>query len=368
MLRSMELKQEIDELTVKIKGLISKKREVPEDVQDKLRAKIEEYKTQKAAEAAAKNNSAKGEETMDKKVFAKALKSALLGNDTELRKILNTAAGNNGAISADGGYLVPSELLGLAENNAVGVDLRPYCTTITVSTRAGSVPTIDYGQTLALTAFDENNSITEKKAAFGSVSFSLASKGAVIPVSRELLMDAQTDVLAVIGKLLNRVYMKDVNGGILTAAATAATAAGTPSYMKSKDTIDKIKRAINTLPLDAGANAIVVMPQASFAALAEVTDKNDRYLLARDAFDNTIRQIDGHPIVVVEDGDMTALNILVGDFRAMYHIAWPDLEIMSSAEAGFDKNSVHVRAVCRHTSICTYAAAFKKIVASALEQ
>ncbi len=368
MLKSMELKQEIDELTASINDKIEKRLTVPEDVQDALKAKIAEYKAQKAAEAAAKDNSVEGEDIMDKKVFSKALKAALLGNDSELRKLYNTPAGNNGAVSADGGYLVPSELLGLAENNAIGVDMRQYCTVVPVSTRAGSVPTIDYSQTLALTAFDENNSITNKKAAFGSVSFSLASKGAVIPVSRELLMDAKTDVLAVVGKLLQRVYMKDVTTGILSAALSAATSAGTPSYMASKDTINAIKTAINTLPIDAGANAIVVIPQASWAALANVADNNGHYLLARDAFDNTIRQIEGRPVVVVEDGNLTALNIVVGDFRAMYHIAWPDLEIMSSAEAGFEKNSVLVRAVCRHTSICTYAAAFKKITASNLSQ
>ena len=362
MLKSMELKQEIDELTASINDQIEKRLMVPEDVQDALKAKIAEYKAQKAAEAAAKDNSVEGEDIMDKKVFSKALKSALLGNDAEIKKLLNLAAGNNGAVSADGGYLVPSELLGLAENNEQAVDMRRYCTTIPVSTRAGSVPTIDYGQNVVLTAFDENNSITEKKAAFGSVSFSLASKGAVIPVSRELLMDAKTDVLAVVGKLLNRVYMKDVNTGILTAATSAATAAGTPATVGIKATIDAIKAAINTLPLDAGNNAIIVMPQATWALLANTVDKNDRYLLAQDAFGNTIKQIEGHPIVVVEDGELATRTILVGDFRAMYHIAWPDLEIMSSAEAGFAKNSVYVRAVCRHTSICTYAAAFKKII------
>jgi HK97 family phage major capsid protein len=108
------------------------------------------------------------------------------------------------------------------------------------------------------------------------------------------------------------------------------------------------------------------MPQATWAALANAVDKNDRYLLARDAFNNTIREIEGRPVVVVENGELTALTILVGDFSAMYHIAYPDLEVMASAEAGFAKNSVLVRAVCRHTNICTYAAAFKKIVAVAL--
>jgi len=350
MLKSMEIRQEIDELTAQIQDKINKKLTVPEDVQSALEAKIREYKTQKAAEDAAKNEN-KGEEKMDKKVFGKALKAALLGNDAELKKLYNTAAGNNGAISADGGYLVPQELLGLKENNGVGVDLRDICTVVNVSTRAGSVPTIDYGQNVSLTAFDENNAITETKAAFGSVSFSLASKGAIIPVSRELF---------------GRVYRKDVNTAILTAATSAATAAGTPANVKSLATIDAIKAAINTLPIDAGTNATVVMPQATWAALANAVDKNDRYLLARDAFNNTIREIEGRPVVVVENGELTALTILVGDFSAMYHIAYPDLEVMASAEAGFAKNSVLVRAVCRHTNICTYAAAFKKIVAAAL--
>ena len=364
MLKSMELRQEIDELTAEIKNKIAACQEVPEELQAKLESTIMEFKTQKAAESAAKSI-VKGEEKMDKKLFNSALKKALLGNDTELKTIYNTAAGNNGAINADGAYLVPQELLGLKENNGLGVDMRDYCTVINVGTRAGSVPTIDYGQTLALTAFDENNAITEKKAAFGSVSFTLASKGAIIPVSRELLMDANTDVLAVIGKLFSRVYKKDVNTALLTAATSAATAAGTPANMASKATVDAIRSAINTIPLDAGSNCIVVMPQASWAGLANVCDKNDRYLLAQDAYGNTIRQIQGRPVVVVEDGELATRTILVGDFSAMYHIAYPDLEVMSSAEAGFEKNSVLVRAVCRHTNICTYAAAFKKIVAVA---
>jgi len=365
MLKSMEIKQEIDELTAQIQDKINKRLTVPEDVQNALEAKIHEFKTQKAAEDAAKNSNVKGENKMEKKLFNKAMKAALLGNDAELRKLYNSAEGNNGAVSADGGYLVPQELLGLKENNGAAVDMRNYCTVVEVGTRSGSVPTIDYGQNVSLTAFDENNSITETKAAFGSVSFTLASKGAIIPVSRELLMDAQTDVLAVIGKLFGRVYKKDVNTAILTAATSAATSAGTPDHLAAKGCIDAIKYAVNTLPLDAGNNAIIVMPQTAWALLADVCDKNDRYLLAHDAFGNTIRQIEGRPVVVVEDGELATRTIVIGDFSAMYHIAYPDLEVMASAEAGFAKNSVLVRAICRHADICTYAGAFKKVVPAA---
>ena len=60
MLKSMEIRQEIDELTAQIQDKINKKLTVPEDVQSALEAKIREYKTQKAAEDAAKNEN-KGE-------------------------------------------------------------------------------------------------------------------------------------------------------------------------------------------------------------------------------------------------------------------------------------------------------------------
>ena len=372
MLKSMEIKQEIDELTADIKAKMTAGLPVAEDVQAKLKAKIEEYKSAKADESDRKSNE-KGVITMTtfdaafKKQYSAALRNALIGKPSaEDMRILDSATGTNGATNSNGGYLVPTQLLGLKENNGAAVDLREICTVIPVHTRSGSVPTIDYGQNVVLVAFDENNALTEKTPTFGTVSFSLASKGAIVPVSRELLMDADTDVLGVVGKLLKRIYMKDVNTGILTAALSAATSKGTPSYMASKDTINAIKTAINSLPLDAGGNATVIIPQASWAALANVADNNGHYLLARDAFDTTIRAIEGRPVIVVEDGELTALNILVGDFSAMYHIAYPELEIASSEEAGFAKNSVLVRAVCRHTSICTYAGAFFKITASNL--
>ena len=368
MLKSMEIRQEIDELTAFIKAKMNKGLPVPGDAQKKLEAKISEYKSVKAAETARKSNDIGGDIMIERKQYSNALRKALIGKaDAEAMRILNSAAGNNGAVSADGGYLVPTELLGLKENNGMAVDLREICTVIPVHTRSGSVPTIDYSQSVTLSSFDENNALdATQTAAFGTAAFTLASKGAVIPVSRELLLDAETDVLAVIGKLFQRVYKKDVNKGILAAALTAATSKGTPSYMASKDTIDCIKKAVNSLPLDAGANATIIMPQASWAALANVSDNNGHYLLARDAFDNTIRQIEGRPVIVVEDGELTALNVLIGDFTAMYHIAYPDLEVASSEEAGFASNSVLVRAVCRHTSICTYAGAFFKVTASNL--
>ena len=358
MLKSMEIRQEIDELTAAINDKISNKLEVTADESARLQALMDEFKSVKSAEDSAKKV-IKGEKTMDKKEMKAALKSFLRGEKTEY---FDTAAGNNGAVTADGGALVPSELLGLAENNGVAADLRSICTVIPVSTRTGSVPTIDYGQTMVLTAFDENNSITEKKAAFASVPFTLASKGAIVPVSRELLWDANSDVLAVVGKLFNKVYMNTVNGAVLTAATTGLTAITAATAAAA---IDKVKEAVIGLPLASAGKAHVVMNQATYAKLALAKDGDNRYLLARDANNATIPMIEGAPVIVCEAKDLANDTIVVGDFSAIYHVENPGLEIMSSEEAGFAKNSVLVRIIARFADINTYAGAFAKITISA---
>ena len=363
MLKSLEMKTEIKSLREEIQALIDQKEAVPVEMQNKLQDALSDYEKQLEVEAAAKNSKNKGENNMDKKSFNAALKSYLLGiKNEDTAKFFNTATGQNGTVDADGGVLIPSELLDLKENNGINNDLRSLTTAIAVGTRSGSVPIIDYSQTVTLTDFDENNAIAEKKAVFTSTKFNLASKGAIIPVSRELLMDAKTDVMAVIGKLFNRVYVKAVNKEILSAAKAAVDAtAKTVTAVASKEGLDAIKAAVISLPLDAGANATIVMNQKTFAAMAVVSDNEGRYLLARDANGNTIRQLEDRPVIVVENDELGDNTVLVGDFRAMYHIAYPELEVAADESAGFRNNSVLVRAICRFTDINTYTAAFTVI-------
>lgn len=365
MLKSITMKRDIDALKDEIKAFIEKKEAVPAEKQKELEDKLTAYSEQKALEAEAKKKSyLKGENKMDKKRFNAALKNFLLGRavtDTEYATYFeDKVAGQNGAVAADGGVLVPEELLSLRENNGVGVDLRAITTAIPVTTRAGTVPCIDYGQDVELTDFEENTEIVQKKGVFTSVKYTLASKGAIIPVSRELLLDANSDVLAIIGKLFNRVYGTTVNKDICAKVLAAAKETNIAA-MNTVVTVDAVKKAIIELPLDAGSGATVVMNQATWAGLALAKDKQDRYLLSRDANNAAVKEIEGRPIIVVEGSNLADNTILVGDFSALYHIAYPSLEVASSEEAGFTKNSVLVRAVCRFTDISVYDKAFVKL-------
>lgn len=363
MLKSEEIKAEMTKLQDEIKAMAEKGESVPAEMSEKLKSLLVEQGKAEAMEEMAKNKVVKAEigGKMDRKQINAALRKFLLNDDVEAKKILATAAGQNGATAADGGVLVPEELLNLKGNNKVVTDLREIATPISVHTRSGSVPIIDYSQAVKLTDFDENNEITQTKAAFTSAKFSLASKGAIIPVSRELLADADADVLSIIGTLFNRVYIRQLNTEILAAVTGATPTTATVAAIASKAGIDAIKSAVNSIPLDAGANASIVMNQYTFAELANAADKNDRYYLAQDANGETIKRIEGRPIVVVENACLANGAVVIGDFSAIYHIAYPELEVASSEEAGFTKNSVLVRAIARFQDLNTYASAFQMV-------
>lgn len=363
MLKSVEIKQEMVNLQAQIKELTDKGEAVAPELVAQYKEKKDEYiaALEKEMEEKKVTQPVIIDAASKKAMFNQSLKNALMGiKDENFDKFFNVAKGQNGANGADGGYLIPEEFLPLAELNLGGVDLRAIVTNVPVTTRSGKVPIVNYDdQTLGLVDFDENNEITESKATFGSASFNLSSKGAIIPVSRELLLDANSDVLAIISNVFGKVYSHAVNKAI-TALVETDTTDGKQTTTDLNDAVDKIKTAVITTKTAFGGPTIVV-GKAAWAKLALAKDAQKRYLLARDANNSTIKAIEGCTVLVVDDNDMSANTVLVGDFSAIYHIAFPSLEIASSEHAGFNKNSVFVRAVCRFTNLDVYKEAFTQI-------
>ena len=290
MLKSTECKQEMVALQAQIQDLTSKGEAAPQELLDQFEAKKNEYiaALEKEMEDKKLTQPVITDVTASKALFNKSLKSALLGiKDENFDKFFNTASGQNGAVGADGGYLIPEEFLPLAELNLGGVDLRAIVTNVPVTTRSGKVPIVNYDdQTLGLVDFDENNEITESKATFGSASFNLSSKGAIIPVSRELLLDANSDVLAIISNVFGKVYSHAVNKAI-TALVETDTTAGKQTTTDLNDAVDKIKTAVITTKTAFGGPTVVI-GKKSWAKLALAKDAQKRYLLARDANNSTI--------------------------------------------------------------------------------
>lgn len=353
MLKSEELKIEFNELQQSIQALVDAHQEVPAEMVEELSSLKAEYENLQNAELTAKNVQNLEDNKMEQK-FNEQFKNYLLGDKDAF---MDTANGNHTAAPTAGGALVPQELLGLAELNADATDLRQVCTVINASSGSGKIPAINYGQTCALVAFDENDQMTEKAATFVSVPYTMASKGAIIPVSRELINDANVDVVATVGRLFNAVYIADVNTSICGVAETAA--AVTPAQCANvAAAIDEIKKQVIALP---GMAKTVVIPKSIWGAMAIEKNGVKGYLLAKDANGATVKQIEGAQVMVVDDACMTAKTVLVGDFSTVYHVEAPGIEVASSEEAGFARNSCLVRCVARYIDKAVFGAALAKI-------
>ncbi len=367
MLKSMDAMQKVNDLRAAIKAKTEAKEEVtPEEIAG-LQAAWDEYNKAMEDEASAKFKSKEGKNKMDRKLFNKALKKFIINpKDSEALKMIDAATGNNGSVAEDGGVLIPEEFLDLVENNVNTVDLRPLVTPITVGTRAGRVPIIDYSQKIELVDFEENNAIQKAKAVFSSAKFSLASKGSIIPISRELVWDSKTDVVSVVAKLFGIVYVKSVASAIVAKAIAGTNSAkSTVTALNTVSGLDAIRAAIQKLPLGAKSNASIIINQSTWADMANTKDKQDRYLLGRDANNDTIEMIGGRPVIVVEDDTLANDTVVVGNFKAIYHIAYPELEVLSDEHAGFDTNSVEVRAIARFDDLNTFDKAFAVITKGA---
>ena len=115
----------------------------PADAVKDLEYAINAYKDAVAeAEMEAKSKQNEGEtkmNIMDKHQFNDSLKKFLLGDKT----VFDAAAGNNGAVGPDGGYLIPTELQPLFEVGVGGTTLAPICSVYNVGSRTGSIPVVD---------------------------------------------------------------------------------------------------------------------------------------------------------------------------------------------------------------------------------
>lgn len=362
MLKSIEIRNAIDELGAKIHQGIADNIDMTSAAEE-LAGLMAEYQAAVAEENTVKNEDVKEIPKMDRKQLNAELKNFLLGMPSIFNENEGDAPaplGNNGKVSADGGALIDSELQELFQVGGQGVKLVDYCSVYNVGTRAGAVPTVNFDNqdAMALVNLEECNPLEEGKMAFNATNYNLAPMGKVIPVSVQLLKEANTDVINVISNGFNVVHKRGTNKAICDAVEAVATSAG--ANLAVGAAIDAIKKQVIELPA-AAADAVVICPKAVWSALACAKDKQDRYLLSRDANGAAVKEIEGRPVLVVENTEMTAKTILVGDLSAVAHIQIGALEVASDKSAGFTRAAVMVRALQYQQEKVLFAASFAKL-------
>ncbi len=370
MKKAVELLLDLKDLGKQIKDLVASG-SYKGELDSELKALSAKYKQVLAEEAKQKENG--GNQMNKKKMKNQIFRAMLRGQDftdemkasgIELPQLLNSipATGNAEGVAARGGYLVSEEFLDVDEFG--GEVNRIPATDIPISKPSGKAPYFDREQAKAAGAFlattEELTNITETHPVYGQLTFTAVDKYGIIPVSNQLIDDADFDVVAAAGECFSIAAAAQRNIDIL--AAVAGIEGITKVYAGANKTFEDLEagKAINKAILSLkGANrrnATVVCSTDVWAKLANMTDKEGRPMLMQDINDPAVYRLYGVPVIEVEDD--TTGKCYVGNFSRVAYFNRKGIEISVDYSAGFTKNAVLVKGGKRAVAMVREPGAF----------
>lgn len=284
------------------------------------------------------------------------------------------------SIDSKGGYLVPEEQMRtLQEFRQAYVALKDYVTVITTSSISGRWPTLPY-QNLTFQNFAEMTDISEADINFGEATYSISDRGLIIPISNQIIEDADIDIMSVIGRMLAEGAVKAENTAIvdkLNALATTTTPGDNPTTTLTATTVSSHKTFNKALFKDLDAiyypQAKIFTNQDGFLYLSNLDDGNQRPLFQPDVVLPDTYRYRGKEIVVIPNGTLPNLTIgssnyapfFVGDMKAfLTFFERQGMELATSTELYFRKYATAIRAVVRWGVTVTDSNAMKALAAA----
>lgn len=370
MKKSDELKKAVNEITAKVEAAqAAEQYDDAAKLADELTATVANYKAEKAKEDAEMETFTKQAapvkdtvQTMDAKMQNRIFNKLVFERplDSEEREIYaaNRAAfnvpgtpGQVEATAAKGGYLVPTEQLNiLYEFRRMYSQLRDYCNVFTVTKPTGKFPSIG-AESGKLTSFEEITQITAHDVDFGQITWETTDYGDIIPVSNQLIADADFSIMSIIGQRLARKGVNTENYAILSAINTELS---TPTTIT---TYKQLLKAMNvTLDRAFYANTRIFLNQDAFQWLSTLEDAQNRPLLIPDVVAPDSYRFRGKEVVVVPNGVMPTVTVSSDDLAPIYVGSMSDfvgfferqgVELATSTDFMFDKYATAIRAVMR---------------------
>ena len=236
----------------------------------------------------------------------------------------------DGLKSAEGEAIIPVELMTPKEAKQDKTDLTSLVNIVNVKNASGKWSVVKLtDQTMnTVEELEENPELA--KPTFTKVNYEIKTRRGHLPVSQELIDDADYDVMGLVAKQAKNQERITKNKEIakILKTATAKSAAG----------LDGLKDILN-VELKPYYDATIVCTQSMFAALDKIKDKDGRYMLQTDITSPTGykfagRVIDVYPDDIIGDakGEMKAFIGDVGEFatlfdRAQTTVKWQDDKI-----------------------------------------
>jgi len=280
-----------------------------------------------------------------------------MSKQIDTREAINEYVRSKGAVkeragftSVEGGALIPEELLSPQITPTDEIDLSKLVNVAKVNSGAGKYPVIKKSGS-------KMNSVAElaanpelAKPKITEVKYDIATYRGYIPVSQEVIDDADYDVTSLIAEEIKDQELNTKNNTIAAVLKTATAKAVTG--------IDGLKGVFNK-DLKRVYKGKAIISASLFNALDTTKDKNGRYLLQDDITVESGKKLFGKEVIVLDD-DMigTSTGDLVGFIgdpkafatlfdRKQVSVKWVDNDVYGQLLAGyvrFDAKAVDTEA------------------------
>ncbi|MFE4764398.1 phage major capsid protein [Bacillus mycoides] len=262
---------------------------------------------------------------------------------TETREAINAYVRSKdqtraGFTSVEGGALIPEELLAPKKELVDTVDLTQYIRTVPVNRGSGKYPIIkkSNGKMVSVAELAKNPELA--KPTFAEVTYDIATYRGYIPVSQEVIDDADYDITGLIAEDIKDQDLNTKNAQIAAIFKSAPAKAVTG--------LDGLVTLLNT----GFKNVYTVKAYVSrslFNQLDLLKDKNGRYLLQDDITVASGKRVKGKEVVVLDDdiigtkaGDLVGFVGDAKEFCTLFNrkqasVKWIDNDIYGQLLAGF---------------------------------
>lgn len=251
----------------------------------------------------------------------------------------------DGFTSVEGGALIPEELLAPQMKPEDKVDLRNYVKIVPVNSSNGKYPVIakSSGKMSTVAELAQNPKLANPTIT--EINFEVATRRGYIPISQEVIDDAEYDVT---GLIRDEIQSQSLNTSNADIAAKLKTAPA-----KAVVGIDGLKDLVNK-----GIKKVYpvkfIISASLYAELDKLKDKNGRYLLQDSITTASGKVLLGREVIVLDDdiigtsaGDLVGF---VGDAKSFMSffdrkrtsVEWVDNQIYGKLLAGIVRYDVQV--------------------------
>lgn len=335
--RAEEVVGEIDgsETDEDLSAVEGKIEEIEAELDEKLaeKTKLEEEINKLESELETLNNNKPKMEEGERK----------MGKELEIREAIKGYVRSKGTVregftSVEGGALIPEELLTPQKTPSDVVDLTKLVGIAKVNSGSGKYPVIKKSGSKMNTVEELAANPKLAKPTITDVDYSISTYRGYIPVSQELIDDADYDVTGLIAEEITDQELVTKNTAIATVLKTATAKAVTG--------FNGLKKVFN-VDLKKIYTPKAVITSSLFNELDTTKDKNDRYLLQDDITVASGKKLFGYEVVVLDDtiigttaGDLTGF---IGDPKAFCtlfdrkqaSVKWVDNDIYGQLLASF---------------------------------